>query len=805
MRIVRKDEFGDLSTAVIYKFNKFLPTSNSYNNIDGLRETVNGVDEIIKYSSDKVLHHGTTKKFDNIDFAEYDFSYILENQKFNNKDLINYLDAKSRARLGSDLVTSEKINSTIFPTTSDEEEYDGYDYFGSLTLSTVTVYLFNLDPSCYKIELYEDNIEYNSTVKIGNNYDTNFYDTDYLKLTSKFWNDSTNYRVGEVVRYYVEGSNTETTLYTSIGNNVGKLPTDTNYWKKFVEPAVTIYLGPEKSAAENPSNWYYPQDPDWYNPRKPYGPGYQELSDELTSGKAVWLALSKDNSIKELNLSYNAWLLSEDANRYKHLYTLRNDEFYGVKDKFNVVTKGKELDNNVIDVRSGNLLGNTQLSNREKTPILYRKQNNYRQESQYGEDVTSVPYRPEITYKIGDRVFMYNPDPHGDSQVFVSVKNNNRAHYPGLSTYWVNEDRIKDCITERITVISDPIEAGITQPSSQFTLTDTSVYRDYDLKIFPNPGYKFNSSIKYEEKSGRRQSLYLDEDYTITTVVTPTENYQVVTIRPIGWYKILGGGVVEGTRKRIIVGFDESYVTIMGKAPDPLQRGNFGDFAIWSTDSGNTSIIKEGDIGDPSDAPYVHFDSILVNGVTGDEEKTNELTYGSDVEFRVSAVGCKGIDSVKVLLEKEGNIFIPEDLNIIYERDERNNPSSRFSFKLLGTSYYYLINATTDIKVDVVEYDGFEVDNVALRFDPESSESHQINFYGTYKDNFKELIVRYDGRDVVIGNNSLGSKFYLDGLDIVDTEDNTTRPYVELTKSGQMYTITLQSLKENTTIKILGK
>ena len=145
MRIKRKAEFGDIGTVVYYSFpNYFIPdpeykidpkllknktkaqidqmntflSKGRISTSPSFKEVIQSDLEFGSFRAVKRLIQGSNKHFDGIDFAEYDFNAVLEDQKFNNRDLISYLDLETASKIGTRLGSLEKINSTLFPTLS---------------------------------------------------------------------------------------------------------------------------------------------------------------------------------------------------------------------------------------------------------------------------------------------------------------------------------------------------------------------------------------------------------------------------------------------------------------------------------------------------------------------------------------------------------------------------------------------------------------------------------------------------------------------------------------------------------------
>ena len=364
------NEFGDISTAVIYNFNKFLPT---YKNREHTSPFTNNPSDTTwiknnraKFNAVKVLYHGGLKKFDDIDFAEYDFRYVLENHKFNSRSLLSYLDSESRKLVGKNRGNLNQINSTIFPTTSNEDsESKAYEYFNTLLISSVTSYLFSLDPGNARIELFEDTIEGGNCKFPGRDWE--YVRFDYIQTLATNYLATSTYGENDIVlysgQYYI----------SQVALNRGNTPGTNDSWERVTKPDTVILLGPDEYSELNRDDYYVSNNvirsvTGNKITRLPADVHEQtRLEDEIYSGKVVWLAISPTNNIRELNLSYAAWLNSEDANRYKNKFNLRNDEYYGNRLE---VTRNVEDTDIYRDIRSGKILGTNVIDN---CPILKKK------------------------------------------------------------------------------------------------------------------------------------------------------------------------------------------------------------------------------------------------------------------------------------------------------------------------------------------------------------------------------------------------------------------------------------------------
>lgn len=415
--------FESIKMIVLYRMEnfKYLPKS-----LDGIVDDINEEDYIFY----KVLYHGTTKNIDFVDFAEYDFKYLLEKNKFNNTQIINYLDNQSKLLIGTNVNDLDRLSSIILPTNSDKDssvEKSVYDYFGTLTLVNQTLFLFNIDPSVYRVELYDKVLDTNYTLSSEvNGINKGFLDSDFIKLYPD--------------KYTQEESQS---------------------------PVMIIKFGPEDTCPNNPNSMYYK------GAKRP-GPGiripnleYSKLWDEISCSKVLWADLSSDKDIKELNLSLNSWINNENPNQNKNRFNLRNDEFHAKKNTVNIFEKIEGTDF-IEDKRSGLILGNKKI---DKHPILSKKLSH----------ISIYDYSPKISYKKSE-IIKYN------ERYWVSLVDNNQGNIPGISMEWVEKSQLENSITPRITLIMDPVVGGSTIPSKHVTIEDESK-KTVSFKVIPSIGY----------------------------------------------------------------------------------------------------------------------------------------------------------------------------------------------------------------------------------------------------------------------------------------------------------------------------
>lgn len=865
MRIKRKDEIGDIGTAVFYKFKKFIPDPdykvdpNLFPEEDrdrrvkeltdildsrqqvgegGKNETfLTHLNSTIFNNNPRVLYLGSQKKFTGIDLAEYDFNAILEEQKFNNRDLISYLDRESQDKIGNGIGGINKINSALLPTISTSTA-SSYEFFGSLNLSAATIYLFNLEPEVYKIELYEGHVTRNAG--------TGFYEYDGLKVLEK----------------------------------AGKLGPQ---YKIVNEPAITIYLGPNQECINNPETTRGSLRPlyiinDLLNPKSTRVNSsysyddleYSKLYDEIYSGKSVWLVLSSDNTIREVNLSYNAWLRSDDANIFKNKFNLRNDEYHKVSKNISVKNEGDDYS----DLRSGKLLGNKSL---KSTPLLSRKFKNIERSKGLGEtyidqdgylhlaaslvdgdgyvrfkqtlntsgdgvmNTTSLlnggvsgaeQYNPEIEYKVGDTVYHLG-------SLYKALRSGNRGHFPDISSYWALKDKVDDYSTTRITILSNPVGSGTVSPNRQIT-KDVDNLSSTNFNVIANPGYKLGS-VSLEKNSGEREDLSLSEDYIITDIVDGDDYFDVVTVQSEGWNKV----IVDDSRKRLIFNFIKAPTKFSGAydlSDDPenptynaLRIKGISDPAEKSpviTDRTFGMYLFEVDVIDEEGnrTTYNTVESIeayLVGYINSEGKKVESLMrVGDRVTFCISFLDYSGNAASKItdikstvgihgkLSEGELDIErfdIPES-EMMWEKCHCAD-IVKLTTTINSDSLNLLVTGTTKLTVTVVDFSGFEVSPIKSKVDLNSS--LKVQFYGTYYDRFDHVEIRNGSGDeyIEVYFNDIAGPGISDAIETLENGYKFTvardiiscLSHVALQKEKQLYTLTLYGVTEDINIKLVEK
>ena len=285
--IINNNDFTDIGTAVFYS-----------------------TDSISKKTYSKVLFRSSSSLLYNMNFSEYDFSYNIEKNKFNDKFLINNIGNKTIELFNESTNTLEKLEKIIFPTLGNEEWQNSNKYFGTTLINNQIFALLFAEAGISKIELYKDFIKKN---------------TDYVydKQNVKEYN-------------FID-------IDTLVSSNITPIAT----------PYFTIILGQTDDNTDNNTILE------------------KELEDEISDEKAVWMLISSNNKVKEVNLSYKSWIDSINPNRNMNKYLIRNDEYWSTKNHVNIVNKVDHI-NIFVDSTSNTLLGNTKVDD-SKLLILNKK------------------------------------------------------------------------------------------------------------------------------------------------------------------------------------------------------------------------------------------------------------------------------------------------------------------------------------------------------------------------------------------------------------------------------------------------
>lgn len=453
---ILSDNFSNIGTVVFYKHHKYIPTSLEYMD-DSDNELLQA--SLVKY-------HGSKSNFPSLDFSEYDFSYIIDKYKFDNKLLISELDTESLELVGKDIKNTDKIGKILFPTLVEEEMNNSYRFFGSLNILGQDLYFFECPEDYQTIEIYDDVIDSNIVGGDG------FTEYDYLKLT-----DNTN----------------------------------------IIKPAIIIRLGPPADAYNNPTCFYYKKDPmisrimrldNVYTSLE-----YSRLCDEIWSKKVVSFFLSTSGEVTEFNLSFSAWEKNANPERNKWKYDLRNDEFYNIL----------QVDQSIIgndgtvwtDKKSGAILGNFGIDS-FLCPIFSNKLDRLRR-------TQNIYYSPYRKYSRGESTIYKVTKPDGSiaSYTVESLVNGNIGNDPLLSPAWILKDKFLDFVSSIIYISQSPASCGsIINPGTQVTVKSDS---RVEFSIIDGLGYLF-SGVSIINSASEIINLTEGSDYT-SSLITNNEGY----------------------------------------------------------------------------------------------------------------------------------------------------------------------------------------------------------------------------------------------------------------------------------------
>lgn len=307
IEVLENKNFYDIGTVVFYTIDKYIPDIPSpeiYNNL---------LEENISY---RYIFRSSEISSDFLDFAEYNFQFKIDKDKIKSFVLGNYYDSITRSNL---LINkySLSIFDKLFPQFSDEEStVPNYRYFGSIDFLNSVIILLDIPENISRIEIYSEYIESNN-----------------------------NEVPGSFIPYEI----------------LNKLNITTNV----ISPIASIDFGPTKEVINNPSSFYYPNETYQRNislPKKEYF----DLQQEIYGRKLLYLTISPEKFLKEINLSYLGWSSSKNPNRNLINYSVKEG------DTGFIYTSTRNLTSNIkLDRNTGYLLGTNKLD--EIPPILASK------------------------------------------------------------------------------------------------------------------------------------------------------------------------------------------------------------------------------------------------------------------------------------------------------------------------------------------------------------------------------------------------------------------------------------------------
>ena len=532
--VINSTDFSTIGTAIYYNNSKFLPGwnfSDTYpetytnggtldmpNDLGCPREWENtyfGIDENRyyaftspelfastitldknNYKYSKVYYHGSKDKILERDFAEYDFSFLVDKYKFNDNLKIQLLDNESKGLIGYKVEELSKLENILFPSIYNGTSSEERNYFGTTVIGTYTLFLFPVPAGVRKVELYEGTIL--DLSQAGYNY-------DYRNLETPSYNSSQSYIKNKEVLY-------EEKLWKAKRNVPAGISMDDwdTYWEEieYHKPCLSIYLGPDYMWSACDSSLYLTDpltNPGWDHGFRylPTSKKYLKGMDEVTSEKILWMVITDSGQILDINLSYNSWSTDKvNPERNKWKYSLRNDEFGSTKDNMSLL---KDKSGILLDGRSNTILSTEKV---ETHPILSRKMrkfdlNYYDEDRSYitGEKVRylgklwkalqNVPagevpeegseywttleqvYSPYCTYRLGERVLF-------NGEVWESLCDLNLGNRPDCSRQWILRDSTTNFFTTRVNVIVNPSGAGRITPGGQIRIDGEKVFSVYE-------------------------------------------------------------------------------------------------------------------------------------------------------------------------------------------------------------------------------------------------------------------------------------------------------------------------------------
>lgn len=415
------------------------------------------------YRYQNVLYHGSKSRVLLRDFAEYDFSFLVDKYKFNDKLKLKFLDNASKDLIGLNVSELTKLEDILFPTLLETDEVNReIEYFGTTIIGTYTLFLFPVPRGIRKVELYEGTKT--DLVNVGTDY-------DYRLLC---------------------------------GQDITE------------KPVLSVYLGPDYRWSNNDPGEYLVDPATWDD-------GYRMLAspkdylrglDEIESDKVLWLVITDSGQLLDINLSYNSWSSDKvNPERNKWKYSLRNDEFWSTKYNTSIVDNKSGI---LLDGRSNTILSTDKVASH---PILDRKLRKFdlspfiqgetyntgdkvRYRGRLWESAidnnTTIPgeegsdwieklqtYSPYCSYRLGDRV-LYN------DQVWESLCDFNSGNRPDISRQWILSESTENMFTSRVNILINPSGAGRAIPGGQVRIDTADTEKNFVL--YENLGYALESA-----------------------------------------------------------------------------------------------------------------------------------------------------------------------------------------------------------------------------------------------------------------------------------------------------------------------
>lgn len=483
---------------------------------------------------DSIHYLGNNERILDRDFAEYDFSYLVDKYKFNDTLKIQYLDNASQNLLGYDPAELTTIEKIMFPSVYDTTETNYLltaggniintagrnrllwkepgdsqgittirrNYFGTTTIGSYTLFLFKVPADVRKVELYEGSIIDPADINVVSmNY-------DYRVRNYNKYNPDLTYNTNDAVVY-------DQSIWRAKENNItGDWNSDKwRYVSKFIQPSLSVYLGPDYLWSQCPKTWYQVDPGEWDNGIRyvPTSKKYLHGLDEISSEKILWMVITESGELVDINLSYHSWK-TDDINpeRRKWEYALRNDEYWSTKDNLSILDKRSRI---ILDGRSNTILSTDEVG-QNLQPILKRKLRGlgllqYKPSETYmkgakvrhhgklwkaKEDYITgfwneglweeliEDYSPYCTYRLGERVYY-------GSTVYESLCDLNLGNRPDISSEWELAENTTNFLTNRINVVVNPSNAGRIIPGGQIRINEED--GDKYFTVYENLGFFF--------------------------------------------------------------------------------------------------------------------------------------------------------------------------------------------------------------------------------------------------------------------------------------------------------------------------
>ena len=342
--------------------------------------------------------------------------------------------------------------------------------------------------ACRNNAIITDFLEYDLRAKVRKNLYNNFFKLDYLKddLKNKLKNKLENLELYDSVivptTLRTKEEHKESAYFGSIQLNsetnlfIIDVPEDIKYIEFYTGNDEDIFKETKLELNNNDYDddrvilvTFGPEESKNYSSLD-----YSKYMDEIYSRKII--ALLTTGSDVTINLVQNSWDNSENANRNKSNYTLRNDDFYSSKQYLSLF--GEDKLNFLEDLRSGTILHSTkELKNGSEDvgPILKKKLE--KAESNLANNL----YNPRVTYHKGDKVF-YN------GKYWYSVSNFNNNNIPSLSpkNWLINsliEDYYSTIVEVKIFSENNLIDDLTIDGNNTIYLTKYSMFINIDVQI----------------------------------------------------------------------------------------------------------------------------------------------------------------------------------------------------------------------------------------------------------------------------------------------------------------------------------